>query len=173
MEGPITKKSEAKDFVSSSAYSIDCTRRYMELVERGELAGAAAADILFASKYKYRLTNSTPHWVFNYYVGFFWGKEKKIIYTTIDNCRNWVLDHETKESKQNLSDGYFNHMTNKLMAIGLIYRRKQGNHYLIFLENVVRIKGIPWFRRRNQRLTDPEFRPEGGIFNTDGIHWDE
>jgi len=171
MDGPIARRSEAKDFISSSAYSIECLRRYMELVEKGELIGAAATDITFASKHKYRLVNSTPHYVFNYYTNFFWGREDKIIYTRVTKCGDWVLEHETKESKKNIHVGYFNHLTNKLMAIGFIYRRKERNHYLIFLENVVRIKGIPWFRRRNQRLVDPEFRPEGGIFSIDGIDW--
>ena len=176
MDGPITRIADAKDFVSSSAYSIECVRRYMELVNRGEMDEAASADIIFASKFRYRLANTTPHHVFNYYANFFYNRKGKAphhSFTTVMNCRDWVLKHESKESKQNLSAGYFNHLTNKLMAIGLIYRRKHENHYLIFLENVVRIKGIPWFRRRNERLKDPEFRPEGGIFVTDGINWSE
>ncbi len=171
MEGPISKRADSKNFVSSSAYSIECIKRYMKMAEGGELDGAAAKDIVYASKFKYSLRNTTPHFVFNYYADFFWKKPNGR--TTISKCRKWVLSHEAKESKKNLSGSYFNHLTNKLIAIGFIYRRKQERYYLIFLENVVRMRGIPWFRRRNQRLIDPEFRPEGGIFNTDDINWCE
>ena len=171
MNGPITRRSEAKDFVSSSAYSLECLRRYMELAEKGELKDSAEADVRYALEHKYNLINTIPHWVFNYYARYFYEKNRFDKPTTVGRCREWVLSHEAKESKQNMHPGYFNHLTNKLMAIGLIYKVREDQHYLIYLENVIRIKGIPWFRRRNERLNDPEFSPEGGLFNVDGINW--